>query len=63
MTLLEQVKGVEPSSKAWEASILPIYDTCTKKILSFCFESEHDLFDDKTFLLVNNIRTEPIKCP
>ena len=61
MTLLEQVKGVEPSSKAWEASILPIYDTCTKKILSFCFESEHDLFDDKTFFKYSQYKIKSIK--
>ena len=33
---LEQVKGVEPSSKAWEALILPMNHTCTTKFYH-CF--------------------------
>lgn len=33
LVLMEQVKGIEPSSQAWEARILPMNYTCMMKFV------------------------------
>ncbi len=47
--LMEQVKGVGPSSQAWEARILPMNYTCIEKIvliITFFSEKSKHIFDE-----------------
>lgn len=38
---MERAKGVEPSSSAWEAEVMPLYDARVVKLQLFAACSEH----------------------
>ena len=48
---MEQAMGVEPTSQAWEARILPMYYACKKRQCLFIF----NLFETFYFEIFNKI--------